>query len=134
MATCEQIKNAAKNVYPCSDHHFVLSPPVRLVNKSSGKTVFAWLLREEEKTVSLVGLDAAYLVDKYDLAQRQGRIMPEEITDELLAELETLLNRVADEREQDDDSPGSTRTDNAIQARHMLDKLCMERHKPNNII
>ena len=48
--------------------------------------------------------------------------------------LEKLLNEVADERDQDDDGPGSMPTYNAQAARNMLSELLMERRKPAHII
>ncbi len=56
------------------------------------------------------------------------------VSDELWKELEELLNRVANEREQDDDGLGSMPTTNATLAQIMLDKLEMKKSKPAHII
>ncbi len=54
--------------------------------------------------------------------------MPQ-INDDVWAELEVLLNRVADEREQDHDGSGSCPTYNSYRAQAMIKKLEMERRK-----
>ena len=48
-------------------------------------------------------------------------------------ELEELLNRVANEREEDRDGPGSAPTPNSRCAKDMLGDLKMERRKPAHI-
>ncbi len=48
--------------------------------------------------------------------------------------LEELLNRVANEREQDSDGPGSTPTNNSYAAQKMIKKLNMMRRKPPGLI
>ncbi len=48
--------------------------------------------------------------------------------------LEELLNDVANEREQDDEGPGSYPTGNARAAFKMIKELKMERRKPSHII
>ncbi len=54
--------------------------------------------------------------------------MPQ-INNEVWIELETLLNYVANEREQDHDGPGSCPTYNSYAAQAMIKKLEMERRK-----
>lgn len=57
-----------------------------------------------------------------------------QISEELWKELEELLNRVANERQQDSTGPGSGPSDNARGAYKIIKKLGMERRKPSNIL
>jgi hypothetical protein len=132
MATCQDVKNAAKRVYPSwmNVGCFYLSPPVRMMRKvGDGLSGGAWLLDPKEETVRLVGQAGTFRVADFLIAPVQGRIKDEEISDEVWTELEELLNRVSNERKEDDDGPGSMPTGNAKAARDMLDKLWMERRK-----
>ena len=56
------------------------------------------------------------------------------LSDDMWKKLEELLNHVANEREQDDEGPGSDPTGNAHAAFNMIKELKMERRKPSYII
>ena len=56
------------------------------------------------------------------------------ISEHNLKELKKLLNRVADERAQDSDGPGSYPTHNAYAAREILQRLGLPREKGPGVI
>ena len=131
MTTCEKIKRVAKVVYPSSMNPgcFDISPPVRVVQIETGVNASAYLIDPGRECVRLVGRDGFYPTSKFVISERQGRTPIEEITDALIVELEEFLNRVTDEREQDDDGLGSMPTHNARLARNLLDKFGLQRRK-----
>ncbi len=136
MATCEEIKRAAKIVYPSSLHPgcFDITPPVRVTAKSSDITAGAYMINLANGNICVIQKSGCgYWVDPecFEISDDQSR--PTEIPKETWEELEKLLNRLADEREQDDDGPGGMPTHNAKLARDMLDKLWMKRRKPAHI-
>jgi len=53
-----------------------------------------------------------------------------QISDELWQELDDFLNRVANEREQDPNGPGSYPTYNSNEARILMKKFRIERRNP----
>ena len=134
MTTCEQIKAAAKIVYPSSLHVgcLDLSPPVRLVQKVDEANFAAWLLDPDMSLVWLVGCDGSFPIDEFEVSKIQGRILPEGITEDMLDVMEDFLNAVANERE--NDGQGSSPTSNARKARDLMDVWFMTRKKPVGLI
>ncbi len=53
-----------------------------------------------------------------------------QIEDQTWCDLERLLNKVANEREEDSDGPGNMPTANSYAAQTMIKTLGMERRKP----
>jgi hypothetical protein len=134
MATCKEIMDATKNIYPSSMHPGWddLSPPVRFSNGGNGKPQkLGYMLNKQTQQIMLVGESNPQPIEFLQVSERQGRLMQIEIPDELLDKLENLLNRVADERKPDPlFGPGeNSPTPNAVDARELLDKLGMERHR-----
>ena len=137
MATCDEIKAAAKIIYQSGCHIgcLDLSPPVRVVvnlpdnledvKPGTPASGGAWLLDPQKQTVRLVGFDTAFPVSQISVCPDQTGLDKGEISDKTWEDLESLLNRMADER----DNNGS-QTHKAKLAREMLDTLCMERRKP----
>lgn len=127
MTTCQEIKEVARIIYPSSIYPgcYDVSPPVRLIHQANTRRYMAYLINPDLGTVLLVGETGFRSLKHFTISAKQGRATQDEITGEMLDELEEFLNHLADER----DSDGKKQTHNAKIARDMLDKWGMMRRK-----
>jgi len=126
MATCEEIKKAVKVVYPSSLHPgcFDLTPPVRVFARCSNIVAGAFMINPNNGNICVIQrLGTGYWVYPKFFEISEDQSQPVEIHKEILIELEELLHRVANEREEDDSGHGSMPTGNARRARDMLQAL-----------
>lgn len=95
------------------------------------------LLRGDEKDPGIEVL-TSFGIKTTDVRERILRLVDPKyeahsVSYDLWQELAMLLNRVADEREEDSDGPGSMPSDNARQAKKLMEKIGIERNMGRNV-